>query len=348
MGGAQTVLLSIIRAARTLAPVTLLSPPGPLSAEVKRRFGQDVEIVSCATPRTTIGRKSFADVLRIGIYTLGFLRHMGLLRRARLIYSNGSRQLPALLILSLLANRKVLYHVHTDYGRLEKRAISLAARCRTTAGIISNSTFVAGRLNVPSMVVENALYERFAALPFRDRFSDQEPPFRAAVIGKVIPEKGQNVAALATANLPVKLHLIGEIGTAPPSFYTELGDAVLEGVTRDVPDTLDRLAIQFNLVPSVVQEAFGLAAIEGMAASCITVVSGRGGLSEVAARTGALVAADAETLCTTLAHLVAMSATERSRLAKAQYDAAQRFYSPARFQQQMALILEQALVDKRV
>jgi glycosyltransferase involved in cell wall biosynthesis len=276
---------------------------------------------------------------------LGFLRHLRILRQARLIYCNGSRQIPTLLVISLLVNSKVFYHIHTDYGYLEKGAIALAARCNTTAGIISNSAFIAKRLGTPSIVIENALDERFSTLPFKDRFSGQPSPFRAAVVGKVIPGKGQNIAARAVAGLPIVLHLIGETGAASQSFRASITGATFEGQTQDVPGTLDRLGIQFNLVPSVVQEAFGLAAIEGMAASCITIVSGQGGLSEVAARTGALIAADVDTLRTTLTQLIAMPDRERSRLSQKQYEATQKFYNPARFQEQIVSILAQALSD---
>ena len=344
MGGAQRVLLSLIQAARGLAPVTVLCPPGPLIAEIGRRFGTDVTIMYCEAPHATTGRKGVADIFRLGVYTLRFAQHLSLLRQARLIYVNGSRQLPTLLALTMLVNRKVLYHVHTDYGQLEKRAIALAERAPNSMGIISNSTFIADRLGTPSTVVENALDDSFSALSFVDRFEGCQPPFQAAVIGKVVLEKGQDVAARAVAGLPLRLHLIGDDSAKSSAYHAHLVGTTLHGVIQDIPAALDRLGINFNLVPSVTQEAFGLAAIEGMAASCITVVSGRGGLSEIATRTGALVAKDEAALRDTLKRLIAMTQEERSHLARAQYDATQEAYAPARFQRQIRAILAHALL----
>jgi len=346
MGGAQTVMLALLAAARQVRPVALLCPEGPLHDEVKTRFNGNVPTNICARPQTATGQKSWLDIVRLAGYTFSFLRHLRLLQRADLIYCNGSRQLPTLLLLSLVLNRKVIYHIHTDYGRLEKIAIRIAASARTTAAIISNSQFTAQRLGVSSVVVENALDDRFAALPFRDRFTGKSGQLRAAVIGKIIPEKGQDIAANAVSGLPMQLHLIGDAAEAPLAYRDQISSAALDGVTSDVPDVLERKGIQINIVPSVVQEAFGLVAIEGMAASCITIVSGRGGLTQIAERTGAWIAPDVDTLHKQLSRLIAMPPPERVQLAISQYEATQRVYAPARFQSQMIGILQGALTKR--
>ena len=310
MGGAQTVLLSLLRAALTVDDsVCVLAPgDGALEAEIAQRFENRVRFVACEEPRMQRGAKGFGDILSVLGYAWRFRRHLSLLRSADLVYVNGTRQLPVLLLLAPWFGKPALYHIHTEFGRLEKLAVKLAAHWPNTRGLVSNSIFVASRLGVASMIIENALDERFASLPFLDRFTGQSPPFRAAVIGTLAPQKGQDVAARSVRELPIMLHLIGAPapGTEEWLKALEQDGPILVGVTDNVPAVFDCLAIQLNLVPSVWEEAFGLVAIEGMACSAITIVSGRGGLAKIASDTGALVAADQETLTATLARLISL------------------------------------------
>ncbi len=344
MGGAQTVLLSLIRATlRRGETVGLISPRGPVWDEIQRRFGEQVRLTACEQPVTSVGRKSVADIFRLAAYTLRFLKHWKLLRQARLLYSNGSRQLPTIAALSILVKRKTVYHVHTDYGALEKVAIRIAAKLPMTSAIVANSRFVAERLNTPSVIIENALDQGFAERPFQDRFGEYSSPFRAAVIGKLIPEKGQDIAVDAVKGLPISLHLIGDSQDASPQFRARLTDAYHEGVTTNLPDTLERLGIQFNIVPSTVNEAFGLSAIEGMACSCITIVSGNGGLTDIAERTGAVIAPTRDALASALGRLLEATPAQRTAIARAQYEATQKAYAPGRFATDIAILLARLL-----
>jgi len=338
IGGGQTVLLSLLRAARNIGALTVLAPLGELQNAVRDQEGSAVVYHVCREPHLTHGGKKSRDVIAALVAIVGFMRHLSLLRQQDVIYVNGLRHLPAMLLLSPLLKARIIYHVHLDHSRTEKTLIRLAARLRQTFAVVTNSRFVHDRLGADKCVlIENALDHRFASLPFTDRFTGRKLA-RIAVCGTLRPEKGQDIAIAALHNLPgLTLDLIGKPGTGANAWMASLHQSSnfavrFNGPAHDLPARLEELGIQINLVPSRWDEPFGLAAIEGMAASCITIVSGRGGLAEIAERTGALIAADAVQISAVLAQLVRQAPEQLAARARAQYDAAQAAYAPARFE----------------
>jgi glycosyltransferase involved in cell wall biosynthesis len=246
----------------------------------------------------------------------------------------------------------MLCHLHLDHAPLEKRLMRLATRWFNPFQLVANSRFVLEAMRPrpgSSVLVENALDEVFAGLPFQNRFENAGQPWRAAVIGTMRPEKGQDIAIAAFAERPdITLHLIGCEGDGAEGWIAGLKSAAtanvrFEGPTTEVAGLIRRLGIQFSLIPSRWPEPFGLAAIESMASSCVTIVSGRGGLGEIAGRTGALVAEDAQELGQALDRLVSLPAAELHALARRQYEAVQHHYAPGRFQEQICRLLSTAL-----
>jgi glycosyltransferase involved in cell wall biosynthesis len=357
VGGGQTVLLSLVRAAlRECDEVTVLAPSGPLESVLREEFGDRVMYSRCATPALSHGRKTIADVGAILIHVLRLALHLPLLRRQDIIYVNGLRHLPALFVLAPVLHTAIVYHVHLDHSALEKGLIRRAARSPHTYRIVVNSPFVQGRLGAApekTVLVENALDRRFAGRAFCDRFSNATGPRQAAVCGTLRPEKGQDIAiqALETRS-DMTLHVIGKEGDGAASWVAALKRSVgprlhFHGVTQDLPGLLDRLGVQFNIVPSCWEEPFGLVAIEGMACSCLTIVSGTGGLADIAARTGALVARDAQQLTAVLDQLAAKPPRELAEIARAQFEATQATYAPDRFESQIRSLFRAAFAHRR-
>lgn len=345
MGGGQTMLLSLVRAAkRTGADVTVLAPGGGALETFVRLSAR---FVPCEEVRLTHGRKGLGDMLALLAHVWRFRRHLKLLRAQDVIYVNGLRLLPHMLLFAPLLRARTLYHLHMRHSRLEKTLLKLAARLPRTFRLVANSRFIAQDFgDDPKLVlVENALPAAFAGLPFTDRFSGTDG-WRAAVVGTLRPEKGQDIAIAA---LPpgMTLHLIGREGDGARHWATGLKQAHpgvrFDGPATDVPAALQAAGTQFALVPSRAPESFGLAAIESMACSCLTIVSGAGGLAEIAERTGALLARDGAALAVLLARLCARPRAELAALARRQFEATQRHYAPQRFDSEMRALLEDAL-----
>jgi glycosyltransferase involved in cell wall biosynthesis len=352
MGGGQRILMSLLRvAARAGYQTTVLAPGGALRTAIAHEFGPAIVYVPCEEPRLAHGRKGFADILRMLAYGWRFRRHRPLLAEQDVIYVNGLRHLPHLLILARSLKARLIYHIHLRHSLAERLLLRLATRARSTFRLVVNSRFTRDTLGIVSsriVLIENVLDSAYANLPFSDRFRDGGP-WRAAVIGTLRPEKGQDIATAAISSRPdISLAIIGRDGDGVRDWADALrqgsrANVHFRGAVSNVAQELNDRGIQFSLVPSRWEEPFGLVAIESMACSCITIVSGRGGLAEIAERTGALVAADAESLGHTLDQLCRLPPASLAAMARAQHRAVQETYAPALFEAEIRKLLEAAL-----
>ena len=349
IGGGQRILLSLLDAAvQELAEVGVLAPAGPLEEAIRTRFGDRVAYHRCEEPRLTHSRKGFSDILSLCAYAWRFRKHLSLLKSQQVIYVNGLRHLPHMLGFAPLLPAAVIYHVHLAHSRLERLLIRLAGFWPHTFHIVVNSTFVAEKIRCRRMlVIRNALDSAFAHLPFVNRFDSGVR--QVAVFGTLRPEKGQDIAMDAVeSRLGLQLHLIGPEGDGAGAWITGLkarqaGNVVFEGAIANLPTGIEERHIQISLVPSRWQEPFGLVAIESMACSCLTIVSGTGGLKEIAADTGAILAKDAGEIGAVLDQLAATPPEALVQLARAQHEAAQRSYAPQLFARQVRELLRAAL-----
>jgi glycosyltransferase involved in cell wall biosynthesis len=112
------------------------------------------------------------------------------------------------------------------------------------------------------------------------------------------------------------------------------------GEVRDLPVFLERKRVQISLIPSRWEEPFGLAAIESMAASCLTVVSDRGMLPIIAERTGAFYFRDTIELESILERIEAMSAAERAERVRRQQGEVIRQFGAALFRRHFVELFE--------
>jgi hypothetical protein len=76
-------------------------------------------------------------------------------------------------------------------------------------------------------------------------------------------------------------------------------------------------------------------------------VSGTGGLSEIASDTGAIVAKDPHELAAALDKLSVMSPAALDALARQQFEATQRDYAPERFEREVRDLLHAALARSK-
>jgi glycosyltransferase involved in cell wall biosynthesis len=362
LGGGQIVLLAIAEAAQRVARRTVVYAPtgGALEQMIRQRFGAAVEIMDTPEPRMTHGRKGIADALRLCIFSVAFaFRHCRRMRKVDLMYGNGPRQFPGLLLLSFLTSRLCCYHVHIDHSLIEKRLIAFAARLPSTFKVIVNSDFVYRRLveaipelaqNPKILVIENALDASYAARIFVDRFQSPQRTWDVVVLGVLRPQKGQDIAVELARRVPsMHIHLIGRPGPGAEEWVNELkaeapANVTFHGPVTDVPATVDRLNARINLMPSRWEEPFGLAAIEGMACSCITIVSRRGALVDIAGKTGAIVYGDdTNGLVAAVEQLQSLDLRHLSMMAAQQFNATMNAYHPEQYIGRVSSLFTEAL-----
>lgn len=330
---------------------------GRLERAIVARFSGSVEAINVAEIRMTNGSKSLADILRFAFSWAPFVRHWLSLRRYSLWYVNGGRILLAMGVTALFCRRHIVYHAHIVHGRLEKTLLLLLARTGILKTVVCPSHFVRNDLVAFNAwfaglghceVIENPLARAFSSLPFVDRFGPgHEAVSVIGLVGKVSSTKGHDlVCNVARAFPELRFHFIGGTISGEEVYVDELKrtappNVAFAGEVTDVRATIDELGIQISLVPSRIEESFGLVAIESMACSCLTLGSERGALSEISRITGMLTFdIDAPlSLDTRLRELLLSDAQNLHDLARRQHRHATEQYALTRFRRKVAHLL---------
>jgi glycosyltransferase involved in cell wall biosynthesis len=303
IGGGQTMFLQSLDAlvSQQFDVAAAFPLDGGLEAAVRQRFGDRVPRHEIPEPVFTRGSKELADVGRILEYSGQLFARRDLFRGFDFVAVNGARLFPAFLGISSVVPARFTYHVHLDHSAPEKAIVGALLGHPRTHAVVAASEFVRRRLvatlggfaDRPRLrVIENSLSRELSAAAFTDRW-DADRALHAVTIGQIMPEKGQElIVDLAQGHADIHFHLIGGVDPANAAFAERLraragANVTFHGRVDNVPAKLQDLGAQLNLVPSLREESFGLAAIEGMASSCLTITSGRGGLADIAARSGA-------------------------------------------------------------
>ncbi len=349
IGGGQRILLECMRVAREHGlRIHLLAPlGGELESEVRARFGSVIDLQHLPELALAVGKKRKRDLARLALTPGDLLHHRATLSHSSLVYVNGPRWIPGWLTLNAVLRRPTILHLHLVHSASERVLISAAARLPST-WVVAASQFILDTLSLPGgsqrvRVVTNGLTQSLS----RTRFSWRAGPVRAAVIGRIASGKGQHlVVELARKHPEVKFHVIGDHDFSEPDYARQLrsnapSNVIFDGKVRDLAAHLDQNEINVSLVPSVVEEGFGLVAIESMAMSCLTLVRNRGGLKEIAARTGALAFERDDELDPRFEEILARSDSQRSALAQAQHRATLAEYGHGRFDQQLGALFDE-------
>jgi GT2 family glycosyltransferase/glycosyltransferase involved in cell wall biosynthesis len=295
--GSDRVLLESVEGLLATAEVTVALPgPGPLVDELERCGAR---VVVCRMPVLRKSALRPAGLLRLlGDVTLGLIPLLRLARRhGRDAVYVSTTVLPAHVLLARLAGRRVVVHVHEAEwpGPAPLRRLLLAP-LRLADRVVANSAFTAAVVTglVPALagrtvVVPNPV-RGGRATPARARL---DGPLRLLYVGRLSPRKGPDVAVAALRELrargiDARLTLAGSVFDGYEWFEQELRSAVaaagltdrvdFAGFRADVGPLL--AAADVVLVPSVLDESFGNAAVEAVLAARPVVISDLAGLRE--------------------------------------------------------------------
>ena len=331
--------------------VVALPDDGPLVPLLRDR---PVRVV---IERFPVLRKSLLNpqgVLKLGVAAaLAIARHAWLLRRvgADAVLVN-TLTIPTWLVGARLARVPPVCHVHEaeeDQRMLVRRA--LAAQLLLTRGVIVNSAAAGRALTSALPALDRQITVVHNGVPGPDRPPTpprpRQPgdPARIALIGRLSPRKGIDVAVDAVARLrgagrEVTMEVCGTAFPGYEWYEQQLRDRIarsdLAGSVHLVGyrhPTWPVLAVaDVVLVPSR-QEPFGNAAVEGLLAGRPVVASAVQGLREVIdpGRTGLLVPPDDPGALAAAVAALLDDPTRASHLAAAgRHDATRRF-APARY-----------------
>ena len=279
--------------------VVTVPSDGPLVPHLRRR---GAEVVLCRTPvlRRSALRPRGAVRLLADVVA-GTVAGARLLRRHRpaVVYVN-TVTIPWWFLLARAAGSPVLAHVHeaeSSSPPAVRRVLALPLLLATA--VVANSRFTRGVLlaSVPRLarrttVVHNAVPGPGAPAPAREQV---EGPVRVVCAGRLSPRKGaevvlEAVAVLVERGVDVRLELVGDVFPGYEWFEQRLreraaaaplaGRVHLVGFRADVWPHL--AGADVVVVPSLLDESFGNAAVEAVLAARPVVVSDLGGLREAA------------------------------------------------------------------
>jgi glycosyltransferase involved in cell wall biosynthesis len=373
IGGAQVVLLELLALALEDGHEVHLGIPlgGPLEERVRTLFGDRVRLHAMEAPRATSGRKSLADLWRLA-RSVRSTRFPTIAAQVDLVHVNGPRLYGAWRQANRGWQRPTIYHVHLNHSALERVYIRRVIAGDPLGVIVASSVEVARGLAArggarPVALVQNGVPRAAAEAPFVDRWSIDVPgaaassdpvsrreagALRWAVIGVLSPLKGQDLAVEAARLMPEsELLLIGDVAAEHAVWAAELRQQAppnvrFVGAVASVPETLSREAVQVVAVTSRRAESFSLAAVEGMASSCVAILLTSAGTEEVCAVTES---PRVEGVAGLVAELRRLEADPAAALAMAtmQYSRAHERYGPSRFAHEMRAVMRERLAAQR-
>lgn len=349
VAGAQVVLLELLAHARDWGWEVHAAVPlgGALEAVIRDRFGGTVTLHPLDPPRVGSGRKSLADLWRLA-RAGQHLQFPAQARQMDLVHINGPRLYGAWRQLNRTWRRPTVYHVHLRHSPLERMYIRRVISRDPRGVLVASGAEVAAELAWPGAahpvaLVRNAVPRASADRPFEDRFDHQAR--RWAVIGTISREKGTDVAVEAAALLPdAELLVFGAPSPTQRDWAAALqarapANVRWMGYERDLVGRLSREGVQIVAVPSPRQESFSLAAVEAMAASCLTLFARTAGTDDVVGATEAPRFGDVADLAALLAASWADVKAARE-VARRQHEVVQREYAPDRFGAEMRAVYD--------
>lgn len=354
LGGGQIVLMEVVSALLGSGiRLKLIAPKGgELERQLSNRFDGKVEMLDQSPSKLSTSKKTVLDVFRLVLESVGFARRWkSHAKSATVIYANGGRWFLGAAMLSRLSGNPLVLHLHLQFSSIEKVLVTLCVLIGRRPIVVANSDYTAQSAGkflsiwkklARVEVVENCLPSKYEALEYRPRLEDFQTVIECVVVGLLCPEKGQDIVINALKDVPgVKIHLVGRIGASREEWAAQLLEnlpvnVVYHGETCDIPGVIKKENIYVNIVPSRWEEPFGLVAIEGMANSCLTIVSKRGALPMIAKRTGAFVFDGTEQgLRETLLELFGRDRDWLEQTRRSQYEKTKLEYSTARFQREL-------------
>jgi len=353
IGGGQSVLINLINSFNHLGfDCTVAIPQGGyIESQVNNlnfHYLPDLKL--------TNKKKTVFDSLKLFFHYAGILGMVKKVRESDIIYVNGPRYFIFFYFISFFIRRKFMYHVHLDFSNVGKFVLKLLCNQSNTFALVFTSHFLSSGFsnyiglsntaaNKKLHVIEPGLTEKYEALKFNDRLSSSRHQFNFVSIGRVYPGKGFDlIVEAAKIYNDYQFYIIGNPVEDSLAYYGSLKNDAPANVhfikaSDDIPQLVKEYNIHFAVVPSDLNEAFGIVATELMMCSCITFVRNRGGLKEISVNTGAILFEDRDTLITAIAEIVTSLNESKSNLAFKQYSNTKKSYNSAVFTEKLKNLL---------
>lgn len=350
LGGGQQVLFELISAAQKKhCTIQVMLPKGDFS---KKLSEFSCAITNIPEYRFNQGKKTVFDIIKWFLWSLLlFWNVRSHIKKADLLYINGLRLLLLGALSSIFLRKKVAYHVHLHHTSLERKLIRSLLRLHLTVAIIVPSAFIYQEMkNSDSriLLIPNGLDARFSQVQYTNRFMG-EPLKRIAIIGRVSPEKGQNILEQLVVKFPtLEFHIFGDAAFSDQDYYIKLKNKLeskvyFHGWVNDIITAVNSSNIQLLLVPSRCQESFSLTTIQGAALSCLVVVRKLGALIDLSDELDLLCFTTDASLHTILTRLIEEKPKKLAQQTSVIYSKTLQRYSFEMFQKRLSTLIDHLL-----
>lgn len=353
MGGGQSVLIDLINSLVHLGYDCTVAVPqgGYIESNVT---GANFRYLPAL--KLTNEKKSIFDSLKLLLHYTRILSIVKNVSKADIIYINGPRYFILFYFISFFIRRKFIYHVHLDFSNGGKFILKLLNNHANTYALVFTSEFLLnGFLNYIGSnvmlaakklhVIEPGLSKRYEGLSFKNRFTNQQARFNFISVGRIYPGKGFDlIIDIARIYNECQFYIVGNPVDDSLVYYESLkNDAPknvnFTGSSDNIPQLINDHNIHFGVIPSDLNEAFGIVATELMTCSCITFTRSRGGLIEIATNTGAISFEDKDSLLAAINTVMGMLPESKSALAFTQFSNTKTLYNAPVFTQKLNKLL---------
>lgn len=353
IGGGQSVLINLINSFNHLGfDCTLAIPKGGyIESQVNNLHFHYLPDLKLSNEK-----KNVFDSLKLVFH---YARIIGLIKNVResdIVYINGPRYFIFFYLISFFFRRKFIYHAHLDFSNAGKFVLKLLYNQSNTFALVFTSHFLSNGFsnyiglsdttaNKKLHVIEPGLAEKYKGLEFNDRLSSNKDQLNFVSVGRVYPGKGFDlIVDIAKIYNDYQFYIVGNPVEDSLAYYESLKNNASANVhfikaSDNIPQLVQKYNIHFAVVPSDLNEAFGIVATELMMCSCITFVRNRGGLKEISANTGAILFEDRDALITAIAETTAALEVTKGNLAFKQYTNTQKLYNSAVFTEKLRDLL---------
>jgi len=353
LGGGQIILISLIKSLEKNNKINVIFPRGgSLEKKINNLQNKNICLYGIDENQFKYEKKNFLSTLRLIKNNFSiFGKYFHIIKSSDFIYCNAPRLFLICVLASIFFKKKINYHIHSKYNLFESILISFISQLRYTNKVIFCSDFVFNNFNKNLLplnskkisIIENGLSEEFDIEKFKNRFKfgKHEVSLRFAIIGSLKPEKGQDIVLYLGKKFPnIDFYIIGKESLNNKKWITYLknessSNIFFQNEIIDVKKFINDNLINIFLVPSKWEEPFGLVAIEGMSLSCITIVSNKGGLTDIAKKTGAFIYSNENELNKIIHYLYSCDQNKLIEIAKNQFVSTKKLYSYGNFSKQI-------------
>ena len=353
LGGGQIILVTLIKSLGDKHKINIIFPRGGnLEKKIKKLKNNNIEFFNINENDFKYRKNNFFSILKVLKNNFLILfKYFDQIKSSDFLYCNGPRLFIFCAIASIFLKKKSNYHIHTKYNFYESLLISFISKFKSTNKIIFCSKYIFNNFNknlislnnMKISIIENGLSEEFYNEKYKNRFVLNNHPglLKFAILGSLKPEKGQDIVFPLAKRFPeIDFYLIGKESKENREWIDSIksqksSNIFFQSELIDIKEFIDKNHINIFLVPSKWDEPFGLVAIEGMSLSCITIVSNKGGLVEIAKKTGALIYTKEIELIEKINNLKSIGEKKLAEISKNQFLKTKHFYSYKKFSEEI-------------